>query len=61
MTVNIACEMLVSTFQCIAQPNTTMLDCIMYLCDPDILPGSAYQCILGNMYLRSDLSINQYI
>ena len=30
----------------------------MYLYDPGILPGSAYQCILGNVYLRSDLSSN---
>ena len=28
----------------------------MYLYDPGILPGSAYQCILGNVCLRSNLS-----
>ena len=42
-------------FQRIAQPNTTLLHCIMYLYDPGTLPGSAYQCILGTMYLQSDL------
>ena len=26
------------------------------LSDPDTLPGSADQCILGNVYLRSNLS-----
>ena len=36
MTVNIACEMHVNVFQCIAQPNTTLLDCILYLYDPGI-------------------------
>ena len=35
--------------QCIAQPNTTLLDCILYLVqylyDPGISPSSANQCI----------------
>lgn len=35
-------------------------DCILYpaqyLYDPGVLPGSDYQCILGNVYLRFDLS-----
>jgi len=47
-------------FQCIAQPDTTLLDCILYLTqqlyDPDISPGSANQCILGDMRLKSNLS-----
>ena len=39
-----------------------LLDCILYLtlkqypCDPGILPGSAGQCILGKVYLRSNLA-----
>ena len=46
--------------QCIAQPNTTLLDCILYpmqyLYDPGTLPSSANQCILGKVCLRSNLS-----
>ena len=38
-------------FQCIAQPNTALHDCILYLYDPGISPGSANQCIPGNVYL----------
>ena len=39
------------------QPNTTLLGTILYWTqyryDPDImLPGSAYQRVLGNVYLR---------
>lgn len=30
-----------------------------YLHDPGMLPGSAGQCILGSVYLRSDLSAKQ--
>ena len=52
MTVNIACEIHVTAFVCITQANRTLLDCIMCLDDL----GSAYQCILGNAYLSSDLS-----
>jgi hypothetical protein len=41
-----------------AQPNTTLLDCNLYLTqylyDPRILPSSAYECIHGNVYLRSN-------
>ncbi len=39
-----------------------LFDCILYLTltqypyDPGTLPGSADQCILGNVYLRSNLS-----
>ncbi len=39
-----------------------LLDCILYLTltqypyDPGTLPSSANQCILGNVYLRSNLS-----
>ena len=38
-------------FQCIAQHITTLHDCnaILYLYDPGVLPGSANQCILGNV------------
>jgi len=36
-----------------------LLDCMLYLTqylyDPGILPSSANQCILGNVYLRSNL------
>ena len=36
-----------------------LLDCMLYLtqylCDPGMLPSSANQCILGNVYLRSNL------
>ena len=43
-------------FQCIAQPTTALQDCILSLpLHPGILPGSANQCILGDMYLRSNL------
>ena len=47
----------VSACQYFVQANTTLLDCILtqYLYDLGVLPGSAYQCILGNVYLRSDL------
>jgi len=38
-----------------AQPDTTLLDCILYLMqypyDPGMLPSSANQCILGKVYL----------
>jgi len=37
-----------------------LLDCMLYLTqylyDPGTLPSSANQCILGNVYLRSNLS-----
>ena len=37
-----------------------LLDCMLYLtqylCDPGTLPSSANQCILGIVYLRSNLS-----
>ncbi len=38
------------------------LACCLYhnTYDPDILPGSANQCILGDMYLRSNLPRKQY-
>ena len=49
-----------SAFQCIAQPNMTLLDCILYpmqyLYDPGVSSSSANQCSLGNLYLKSDLS-----
>ena len=44
-------------FQCIVQPNTTLLDCILYLTltqypyDPGTLPSFANQCILGKCIL----------
>ena len=35
--------------------------CILHITyDPGISPGSANQCILGDMYLRSNLSRNLY-
>jgi len=38
----------------------SLLDCMLYptqyLYDPGTLPSSANQCILGNVYLRSNLS-----
>ena len=50
--------------QCIARPNIALLDCMLcltqYLYDPGILPGSADWCILGKVYLRSNLPINVY-
>ncbi len=40
-----------------------LLDCILYLTqylyDPGILPSSANQCMLGKVYLRSNLSREQ--
>ncbi len=53
MTVNIASEMPFNPSR-----SLILLDCVLYL---DILrfrhlSGSAIQCILGKMYLRSDLS-----
>ena len=54
------CQVNVVILQCIAQPNTTLLDCILYLMqylyDPGILPSSANYCILGKVYLRCNLS-----
>ncbi len=42
-----------------------LLDCILYLTqhpyDPGTLPSSANQCILGNVYLRSNLSRKLYL
>jgi len=41
-----------------------LLDCMLYLTqylyDPGTLPTSANQCILGNVYLRSNLSREQW-
>jgi len=46
-------------FQCIARPNKTCSDKLLYLAyylyDPGILPGSADQCILWSMLLMSNL------
>ncbi len=65
MTVNTASEMHFKARQCIAQPDTTLHDCTLYLTrclyDPGILPGSAHQCALGNMYLGSELSRNDCV
>ncbi len=52
MTVNIGSDMHSNAFQCIAQPNTTLHGCH----NMSMVPGSADQCILGTVYLRSDLS-----
>ncbi len=45
-------------FRCIAQPNTTLLDCILYSMqypyDPGTLLRSANYCTLGKVYLGSD-------
>ena len=55
MTVNIASDFNAS--RSLTQP---LLDCMLYLTqylyDPGTLPSSANQCILGNVYLRSNLS-----
>jgi len=57
MTVNIASEMHSNASRSLTQP---LLDCMLYLThylyDPGTLPSSANQCILGNVYLRSNLS-----
>ncbi len=57
MTVKLASEMHFNALRSLTQP---LLDCILYLTqhpyDPGTLPGSADQCILGNVYLRSNLS-----
>ena len=41
-------------FQCILQPTTTLLDCILYLMqhpyDPGTLPSSANWCIFGGVF-----------
>jgi len=54
MTVNIPSEMLFNA----SRPTQPLLDCILLWQNilPSILPSSANQCILGNMYLRSNLS-----
>ncbi len=49
-----------------AQPSTALPDCIRIRYPLTILviqafsPGSANQCILGDVYLRNDLSREQY-
>ena len=45
-------------FQCIVQPHTALHDCMMSLntYDPGTSPGSANHRILGDVYLRSNLS-----
>ncbi len=59
MTVNIASEMHSNASRSLTQP---LLDCMLYLTqylyDPGNLPSSANKCILGNVYLRSNLSRN---
>jgi len=49
--------------ECIVQLNITLLDYIPYLKqyphDPGNMPSSANKCILGKMYLRSNLSRTQ--
>ncbi len=54
-----------AAFQCIAQPKTTLLECILYLMqhlyDPGILPSCANQCILGKVYLRSNFSRREVV
>ncbi len=51
-------------FQCIAQPNTTLLYCILYLMqylyDPGIFSSSADESLLGNVYLQSHLSRERF-
>ena len=53
-TVQLTCKMHVSACQYFVQANTTLLDCIptQYFYDLGVLPGSTYQCILGNVYVR---------
>ena len=48
-----------NTLRRIARPNTTLLDCTLNLTqhfyDPGILPSSANQCNVGEVYLKLDL------
>ena len=72
-TVTVQCQLIVqcqcgqkhayslrNAFHCIAQPNTSLLDCILYPMqypyDPGTLPRFATYCILGKVYLGSNLS-----
>ena len=54
-------EMHFSALRSLTQPCLTA-DCILHITfDPGISLGSAYQCILGDVYLRSNLprTLNQ--
>ena len=57
MTVNVASQMHLNASRSLTQP---LLDCMLYLTqylyNPVTLPSSANQCILGNVYLRCNLS-----
>ncbi len=55
MTVDIASEMHSNASRSLTQP---LLDCMLYLTQYLYDPGSANKCILGNVYLRSNLSRN---
>lgn len=63
-TVTQAFEMRYNAFQRIAQPNTALYDCKLYLqfntYDPSISPGSTKQCVSGKVYLRSILSTKSH-
>ena len=43
---------------CMLTRFNTLRNLTQYLYDPGISPGSAYQCVLGNLYLRSDVPSN---
>ena len=43
---------------CMSMHFNTLHGLTQYLYDPGIYPGSAYQSILGNVYLRSDVPSN---
>ena len=50
-----------SALRSLTQPCLTAY-CVLHITyDPGISPGSANQCILGDVYLRSNLSGNQHI
>ena len=50
-TVNMAFEMHSNASRCLTQP------CLTANCDACILPSSADWCVLGNVYLRSDVHV----
>jgi len=59
LTVNIASEMHCSALRSLTQPCMTAYCICHNIYGPGISPGSANQCILGDVYLRSNLSRKQ--
>ena len=56
MAVNVASEKHFHSWRNVTQP-CLMKQCIWCnLCDPGILPSSANKCVLGNVYLRSNVT-----